>query len=85
LVHPRRIANETADDASRWRCEVVVSSSVPDGIASIARRENADLIVMYTREWNGLSTLIKGSIAEKVRRTAATEVRIFRSRELIAA
>lgn len=83
MVHLRGIANKTGPGADRWRFEVYVSSSVPDGIADIARREEADLIVMYTHERNGLSKLIKGSIAEKVRKRAATEVRLFRSRELI--
>ena len=82
MVQLRRIANETGHGAGRWRCEVCVASSVADGIADIARREEADLIVMYTHERNGLSKLIKGSIAEKVRKRAATEVRLFRSHEL---
>ena len=82
MVHLRGIANKSGDGAGRWRCEVVVSSSVADGIADIARREEVDLIVMYTHERKGLSKLIKGSIAEKVRKRPATEVRLFRSREL---
>jgi nucleotide-binding universal stress UspA family protein len=40
---------------------------VADGIVDFARREEVDLIAMYTYDRKGLSKLIKGSVAEKVR------------------
>lgn len=67
-----------------WRCEVAVSVSVADGIADIARREEVDLIAVYTHGRTGLTKLIKGSIAEKVQECASTEVRVVRPRELVA-
>lgn len=72
------------ESSGRWRCEVAVSSSVPDAITDIARREEADLIAMYTHGRTGLAKLIKGSIAEKVQAYASTEVRVVRPRELVA-
>ena len=68
----------------RWRCEVAVSSSVPEGIADTAVQEEVDLIAMYTHDRKGLAKLIKGSIAEKVKERATTEVRVVRPRELAA-
>ena len=62
----------------RWRCEVVITGSVADGITDLARREDADLIAMYTHDRKGLAGLILGSVAEKVRRRAPIEVQIFR-------
>ena len=72
------------EGSGRWRCEVAVSVSVADGIADIARREEVDLIAMYTHGRTGLAKLIKGSIAEKVLECASTEVRVVRPRELVA-
>ena len=39
---------------------------------------------MYTHDRKGLAKLIKGSIAEKVKERATTEVRVVRPRELVA-
>jgi nucleotide-binding universal stress UspA family protein len=64
-----------------WRCAVVVSRSVVQGIVDFAVREEVDLIAMYTYDRKGLAKLIKGSIAEKVMRNAPIEVKVFRPRE----
>ena len=66
----------------RWRCEVVTTGSVAEGIAEFAGEEDADLIAMYTHDRKGLAKLIKGSIAEKVQRRAPIEVQVFRPWEL---
>ena len=84
MAHLRGIASKIGDGPGRWRCDVAISSSVADGIADIARREEVDLIAMYTHDRKGLAKLIKGSIAEKVQKRATTEVRVFRPRELVA-
>ena len=69
-------------DRDRYRCQVVVSKSVAEGITRFATAEGVDLIAMYTHDRKGLARLIKGSIAAKVERGAPTEVRVFRPREL---
>ena len=68
--------------ADRFRCEVVVSKSVAEGITSLAAQEEADLIAMYTHDRKGLARLIKGSVAAKVERESPTEVRVFKPTEL---
>ncbi len=70
------------DREDRFRCEVVDSKSVAEGITSFATAERVDLIAMYTHDRKGLARLIKGSIAAKVERGAPTEVRVLRPREL---
>lgn len=68
-----------------WRGEVIVARSVAEGIADTAAREDVDLITMYTHGRTGLARWIKGSVAERVRQYAQTEVRIVRPPELAAA
>ena len=84
MVHLRRTASQIADGPGRWRCAVAVSSSVVDGIVDFARREEVDLIAMYTHDRKGLPKLIKGSIAEKVQKRATNEVWVIRRRALVA-
>ena len=83
MVYLRRLASQIGEGSGRWRCEVVVSASVPEGIADTAVREEVELIAMYTHDRKGLAKLIKGSIAQKVQRRATTEVQIFGPRELV--
>ena len=75
-------ANRLSEGPGKWRCEVVVSDSVAEGIADTAIQEEVDLIAMYTHDRKGLAKLIKGSITEKVKQCAPTEVRVVRPREL---
>ena len=77
-------ADRQSEGPGRWRCEVTVSASVANGIADFARREEVDLIAMYTHGRTGLAKLIKGSIAEKVQGCAVTEVRVVTPREVVA-
>ena len=83
-VYLKGIVSQILEGSGSWRYEVVVSDSVADGIADFARREEVDLIAMYTHDRKGLAKLIKGSIAEKVQKRAASEVQIFSPRELVA-
>ena len=76
-------ADRQSKGPGRWRCEVAVSSSVPEGIADTAVREEVDLIAMYTHDRKGLARLFKGSVTDKVKERAPTEVRVVRPRELV--
>lgn len=78
----KRITSQLGDGSDRWRCEVVVSNSVADGIVDSAMQEEVDLIAMYTHDRKGLAKLIKGSIAEKVQKKAPIEVQVFKPQEL---
>ena len=80
----RGLVRRIGGEFDPWYCEVAVSSSVADGIAMYAVRENADLIIMCTHDRKGLAKLIRGSIAEKVWYRAPIEVQVVRPRELIA-
>jgi nucleotide-binding universal stress UspA family protein len=84
MSHLRTVATAHFGPSEGWRCAVVVSRSVVQGIVDFAVREEVDLIAMYTHDRKGLAKLIKGSIAEKVLRNAPIEVRVFRPRELAA-
>ncbi len=81
----RGVVHRFGAQPDRYRCEVVVSKSVAEGIMSLAAQEGIDLIAMYTHDRKGLARLIKGSIAAKVERGSPTEVRVFRPRELAEA
>ena len=48
------------------------------------RREQVDLIAMYTHDRRGLAKIIKGSIAQRVKEKSPVEVRTFPLRELEA-
>ncbi len=78
----REVVHRFSAQSDRFRCEVVVSKSVADGISSLATQEGIDLIAMYTHDRKGLARLIKRSIAARVERGSPTEVRVFRPREL---
>ena len=70
----RAVIRRSGARADQYRCEVVVSKSVPERITVVAAQENGDLIAMYTHDRKGLDRLVKGSIAAKVERKAPTEV-----------
>ncbi len=82
MSHLKYAAHIHGGGSESWRCEVVVSRSAARGITDFAIREDVDLIAMYTHDRKGLARLIKGSIAEKVQRTAPIEVKVFRPHEL---
>jgi CRP-like cAMP-binding protein/nucleotide-binding universal stress UspA family protein len=82
LSYMRGVLDRVGGPPGRRRCEVVVSKSVVDGIIDFASREKVDLIAMYTHDRTGLARLVRGSVAEKVRRTLPIEVQLFRPREL---
>ena len=79
----RLVISKLVEPPGQWRCEAVVSGSVADGIVEFARREEVDLIAMYTYDRKGLSKLIKGSVAEKVRKSASVEVRVVKASDLV--
>ena len=84
MARLREIGRRMSEGPSLWRCEVAVSTSVADGIADVARREQVDLIAMYTHDRKGLAKLFKGSIAEKIQKRSAAEVQVLGPRELVA-
>ncbi len=69
-------------DSTRRRGEVAVAESVCQGIVDFARKEEVDLIAMYTHDRKGIAKLIKGSIASDVGKRAPTEMKVFKPREL---
>ena len=78
----REVVHRLGGQTVQFRCQVVVSKSVAEGITSAATQEGVDLIAMYTHDRKGLARLIRGSIAAKVERVSPIEVRVFRPREL---
>ena len=70
--------------SAQWRCEVVVSKSVADGVIDFADLEQVDVIVMYTHERKGLARVFKGSVTEQVLARAHADVRVVRPRELVS-
>jgi nucleotide-binding universal stress UspA family protein len=78
----KAIARQQRGDSSRWRCEVVVSAAISDGIVDFARQENADLIAMYTHDHELLARRVKRSIIREVQRKTSIEVRVFDIGEL---
>ena len=67
-----------------WRCEVMMSSTVAQGIMDVAMREEVDLIAMYTHDRKGLARLFRGSVASEVQRTAPCEIRVFTPSDVAA-
>ena len=81
----RQVISKLVEPPGTWRCDAAVSGSVADGIVYDAPREEVDLIAMYTYDRKGLSKLIKGSVAEKVRKLASVEVRVVKASDLVPA
>ncbi|MFQ5872724.1 MAG: universal stress protein [Dehalococcoidia bacterium] len=79
----RSVAKGLSGDQVRCRCEVFVSDSVAEGIMQVATQWGVDAVAMYTHDRKGLAKLIKGSIAEKVRRTALIQVKVFKPQQLL--
>ena len=76
------VLKRESDGPGIWKSDVVISSSVAEGIANAANQQQADLIAMYTHDRNLLGRMIKGSIAREVQRKASTKVRILGPRQL---
>ncbi len=76
------VLKRESDGSGIWKSDVVISSSVAEGIANAANQQQADLIAMYTHDRNLLGRMIKGSIAREVQRMASTKVRILGPRQL---
>ena len=70
------------ENQERYRCVVEASKSPSNGIVDCAAKENADLIAMLTHDRKGLSKLLKGSVAEKVKRLASMEVLVVKPSDL---
>ena len=81
----RGVADRVAGEADRWRCEVAVSPSVPQGIVDCARWHDVDLIAMYTHDRKGVARIIRGSVAREVEGLAPIEVKVFKPREVASA
>ena len=81
----RDVVHRYGGQPNRFRCQVVVSKSVAEGITSLAAQEGVDLIAMYTHDRKGLARLIRGSISARVKQGSSTEVRVFRPREFAEA
>ncbi|PKB81548.1 MAG: hypothetical protein BZY88_06420 [SAR202 cluster bacterium Io17-Chloro-G9] len=81
----RQVLGKLGEPEGQWRCEAAVFAAAADGIVDYARSEEVDLIAMCSQDRKGLSKLMKGSIAEKVRKKTATEVQVFKPGELVAA
>ena len=75
-------ADGLSTSGGNWRCEVVVSKQVTQGILDFAAQEQVDLIVMYTHSRKGLAKLFKPSVSEQVQAKATTEVMLIRPRDL---
>ena len=71
-------------DSNRWRCDVIESPSIVEGVVSYAAREGVDIIVMNDRRRRGLAKLTQRSIAKEIQRKAPVEVRILRTGELVS-
>ncbi len=68
----------------RWRSEATIAGTIADGITSFAITEEVDLIAMRTHDRKGLAKLIKGSVAQQVKKRAPIDVRVFTPKELEA-
>ena len=82
LGYLKSVAQEQSVQPAEWLFEVAISNSVADEIVNVARREQVDLVAMYTHDRRGLAKIIKGSIAQKVKEISPIEVRAFPLREL---
>jgi len=80
----RGLVSQIGEGSDRWHFEVVVASSVADGIATYAAQQKVDLIMMFTHDRKGLAKLIKGSIAKKVWYRAPIEVQVIKPQQLVA-
>jgi hypothetical protein len=77
-----RVVYQLGGDPMRWRCEVVISETVCQGILDFAINERVDLIAMYTHDRKGLAKLIKKSIAKQVQLRAPMEVKVVTPQKL---
>lgn len=84
MSYCRTLVDRIGGGSVRWRCEVAISESVPKGIVDFATQEGVELIAMYTHDRKGIARLVKGSIAQDVRRRSPIEVKVFKPEELTA-
>jgi len=82
LDYLKSVAQHQSVQPAQWLFEVAISNSVAEEIVNVARREQVDLVAMYTHDRRGLAKMIKGSIAQKVKDISPVEVKAFPSREL---
>ena len=68
--------------SARWRGEVLVSKSVAEAVLDFARREEVDVIAMYTHDRKGLAKMFKASVTEQVTKKGDIEVRVVRPSDL---
>ena len=77
LAYLKSMALQHGGESGNWRWSAIISSSPAEGIVDFAKREEADLIVMYTRNRKGLAKLFKGSVASEVERKAHADVKLY--------
>ena len=82
MAYLQGLTHRLEGEPDQWRCEVVVARSVAQGIVDFAKREEVNLIAMYTHNRKGLAKLVKKSIARDVQRRAPIEVKMLGPAEL---
>ncbi len=66
------------------RYETLMSHPIIGGIVDFARREQVDLIAMYTHDRKGIARFIQQSIAKEVSKQTKRDVKIFKPQEIAA-
>lgn len=99
LLYPERVEAQAQAEALTYLQEVqaaraaggqssvrvkVVEGDVASGVVDVAREENADLIVMSSHGYSGLTRWVLGSVAEKVLHGAPCPVLVIRSPQPIS-
>jgi nucleotide-binding universal stress UspA family protein len=65
--------------------DIIIGETVAEGITRSASRLKADLIAIATRGRGGMSRLVRGSVADKVVRTARVSLLVVHPREIAVA
>lgn len=79
------ITKRMSDLGHRCQHQIATSDSIAEAICTVAKREQADLIMMYTHDRKGLAKMLKGCVTEQVQHKTPIEMRVIRPRELVTA
>lgn len=77
------IADRIKPDFPNVRYETMMSHPIVEGIVNFARREQVDLIAMYTHDRKGIAKFVQRSIAKEVSKQTRRDMKIFKPQEIL--
>jgi nucleotide-binding universal stress UspA family protein len=84
MRYPGTIADRIRSDIPNVRYDTMMSHPIVEGIVDFARKEQVDLIAMYTHDRKGIAKFVQRSVAKEVSKQTRRDMKIFKPQEILS-